>query len=518
MKKLFNTLMIITILALTLTFVQSAHADDPHEVYLQSYCNSNTANEPPWDLDNDDNPARSYQWRIVPLDAGNASEAQSGAGTGSIIIQGLETHSDTDCGGECSYEIWITNSGYNCTDISTRKLGWGRWRDAASGWCKTSFKGEYNSLSNSWGFDEARFEHVNPCGASATPTPTNTPVPPTPTPTPTPTATPQPTATPTPSVSSLGNWVWEDTNHNGIQDDGNTGVSGVTVELFYTTDCSGSAARTLQTSSSGYYQFTNLGAGTYSIKFTLPNGYVWSPKNAAGSTASNDSDAECTGAINLPAGVDDKSWDAGIYQQVSDKVAIGNLVWNDANGNGQQDSGEDGIDGATVRLYRDANGNGVCEPGSDTEVDSATTSGGGFYQFLGVTPSTSDATTNYCVAVDKSSVSYSHSSAGGNHQPDATGDQDQASGDDGVPVGSSVVSQVFPATLHGSVANDSGDPADYPDDSSYMSIDFGFNNGPASVKLEGMQAQQNHLWLNLSALLIVLIIGAYLFYRRKKAG
>ncbi len=31
--------------------------------------------------------------------------------------------------------------------------------------------------------------------------------------------------------SSLGDYVWEDLNANGIQDDGDTGVEGVTVNL-----------------------------------------------------------------------------------------------------------------------------------------------------------------------------------------------------------------------------------------------------------------------------------------------
>ncbi|RUA15229.1 MAG: hypothetical protein DSY55_06750, partial [Clostridia bacterium] len=163
----------------------------------------------------------------------------------------------------------------------------------------------------------------------------------------------------------------------------------------------------------------------------------------------------------------------------SDKVSIGNFVWDDANGNSQADSGEAGIDGITVQLYRDTNGNGVFDPGTDTLVDTTTTSGGGFYQFLDVEPSVAgDATTDYIVAVVKSSVTskgYVNSSPGGGQNPDTTGDQDQPSGDDGIPVGDYVVSQPFPATLHGQAdTGDSGDPAGYSDDSAYMTVDFGF--------------------------------------------
>ena len=38
--------------------------------------------------------------------------------------------------------------------------------------------------------------------------------------------------------------------------------------------------------------------------------------------------------------------DAGLYRPAS----LGDYVWEDLNGNGQQDNGEPGIDGVTVRL------------------------------------------------------------------------------------------------------------------------------------------------------------------------
>ena len=187
-------------------------------------------------------------------------------------------------------------------------------------------------------------------------------------------------------------------------------------------------------------------------------------------------------------------------------MAIGNFVWYDQNGNSQYDSGESGIDNVSVKLYRDSNGNGVCEPGADTEVDSTTTGNGGIYRFLSVEPSTAgDPTTYYCLAVDKASVSsYSRSSTGGNHQPDVTGDQDQPNGDDGVPVGNYIISQPFPATINGQAnTTDSGDPDGYPDASAYMTVDFGFTNGPTNVTLTEAQARtETRGWMLLFFLLM----------------
>ncbi len=56
-------------------------------------------------------------------------------------------------------------------------------------------------------------------------------------------------------------------------------------------------------------------------------------------------------------------------------LEIGNLVWNDQNGNGIQDAGEPGINGVTVRLYKVGPGNSL------TLAGTAVTSGNGQYFF-----------------------------------------------------------------------------------------------------------------------------------------
>lgn len=120
-------------------------------------------------------------------------------------------------------------------------------------------------------------------------------------------------------LSALGNWVWLDANQNGIQDDGyEAGIPDVTVELYDNGHCTGTPIKTVQTSGQGYYIFPDLPDGTYSIRFDLPDGYAYSPYMAPGSTALTDSNADpdtngCTGPIQLPVGVTDKSWDAGMY-------------------------------------------------------------------------------------------------------------------------------------------------------------------------------------------------------------
>ncbi len=61
-------------------------------------------------------------------------------------------------------------------------------------------------------------------------------------------------------------------------------------------------------------------------------------------------------------------------------ASIGDLVWNDSNGNGARDGGETGIDGVTIDLIADANENGRID-GGESAVDTATTAVGGAYDF-----------------------------------------------------------------------------------------------------------------------------------------
>ncbi|WP_343733224.1 SdrD B-like domain-containing protein [Duganella sp.] len=159
---------------------------------------------------------------------------------------------------------------------------------------------------------------------------------------------------------SLGDTVWYDTNRNGVQDGGEAGVAGVKVTLL---DANGNAVAdaSVTTDANGHYQFSNLKPGTYSVQFdkaTLPANYYFT--NAAqGGDAAKDSDADVntgkTGQVTLVSGGSNQTLDAGIVIQ---QATVGDRVWEDKNGNGVQDSGEQGVDGATVSL-KDSNGNVV---------------------------------------------------------------------------------------------------------------------------------------------------------------
>ena len=178
--------------------------------------------------------------------------------------------------------------------------------------------------------------------------------------------------------ASIGDFVWNDLNANGIQDPTEPGLAGVTVTLTYP----GGTTRTTTSGANGAYQFNNLPPGSYSISFATPAGYVASASNQ-GTDDAKDSDpvnGTVTG-ITLTAGQNNKTIDAGYYQPAS----IGNFVWNDLNANGVQDAGEPGIRSVTVTLSgTDTRGNSV--------TASVVTDNAGAYNFSGLLPGTYSVT------------------------------------------------------------------------------------------------------------------------------
>jgi|GEM_PF-6105741 len=177
--------------------------------------------------------------------------------------------------------------------------------------------------------------------------------------------------------ASIGDFVWLDANKNGIQDNNENGVAGVTVSLR---NSSGSVVATTQTNNEGKYSFTQLEPGSYSLLFVTPNGYTLSSQDA-GNDNSKDSDVTSNGttaATTLAPNENDTSWDAGIFVS---PASIGNFVWFDANNNGRQDSGEDPASGLTVTLYGPQCG--VGEPLATTS-----TNADGNYLFSNLAPGT----------------------------------------------------------------------------------------------------------------------------------
>ena len=181
--------------------------------------------------------------------------------------------------------------------------------------------------------------------------------------------------------ATVGDRVWEDVNANGIQDSGEPGISGATVELLDAAGASFTVPVTTTTDSSGLWSIANIRPADYRVKFTAPTGAGWQPTPTGFGSPSTNSDADVvtgvTPVITLNSGVNDAGVDAGYYRFAS----IGNYVWEDIDGNGAQDVGEPPVAGVTVTLTG-TTGSGV----AITARTTTTAAGTGLYQFANVVP------------------------------------------------------------------------------------------------------------------------------------
>ena len=178
--------------------------------------------------------------------------------------------------------------------------------------------------------------------------------------------------------ASLGNTVWLDTNDNGLDDNGEQGVAGVTVDLLNAT--TGSVIATMTTNGSGNYAFTSLPTNvTYEVQFVAPSGDSFTTPNVTPATPgeinSVVNNTGLTGAITLTNGEVDNNVNAGLTVPPPPTGAIGDIVWLDTNKDGLLNNGEAGVGGVTVELL-----NGT---GSSILATTTTNSSGG-YEFTGL--------------------------------------------------------------------------------------------------------------------------------------
>ena len=177
---------------------------------------------------------------------------------------------------------------------------------------------------------------------------------------------------------ALGDHVFLDANENGLQDSGEAGVEGVTVNLL---DSTGATVDTQITDVTGFYNFNAELPGEYTVEFVLPNGMAFTAQNT-GSDDTIDSDADTStgkAVVTVVSGVTNQTVDAGIIP-----AKIGDTVWLDKDGDGTQGGTEPTIANVTVTLL-DAAGEPAKDKGGN--VITTTTDASGHYQFI-VEPAT----------------------------------------------------------------------------------------------------------------------------------
>jgi large repetitive protein len=186
-----------------------------------------------------------------------------------------------------------------------------------------------------------------------------------------------------PVLGSIGDYVFEDKNKDGIQNAGDAPIAGVKVYLL---NGAGVKLDSTVTDLTGKYSFNNLPAGTYQVQFVKPVGFTATLQDVGTTTDALDSDADPisgkTQVVTLvPANgglaKDNPTLDAGFYKPTQ-FGSIGDYVWNDTNKDGQQNVGELPATGIKVYLL-DASGN---------KIDSTVTDATGKYLFSNLTSGT----------------------------------------------------------------------------------------------------------------------------------
>lgn len=193
--------------------------------------------------------------------------------------------------------------------------------------------------------------------------------------------------------ASLGDFVWNDIDGDGLQDAGEPGVPGVTMRLYDAGPNSMPGGgddifvQTTTTDVNGYYLFSNLNEKFYFVTAVLPSGYNVTTKDAGNDYLDSDFDlnasypgVQTSGSYHLLDGKSYMGVDMGIRNNTTGLGSIGDRVWMDTNMNGLQDGSEKGVAGIAVSLL-DGNGNPVNNPATGRPYVLLTDSSGN-YKFV----------------------------------------------------------------------------------------------------------------------------------------
>ena len=229
--------------------------------------------------------------------------------------------------------------------------------------------------------------------------------------------------------------VWFDSDADGLQDAGESGIANVTVELL---DGTGAKIASTTTNSDGDFSFTGVPAGVrYRWRITDQNNVLDDYYGTTSSAQSgqfqmpntlDEADDEADGTDDDVLEYNDPTNPEGYRPNFGYNLTrtIGDTVFNDLDGDGTQDANEPGFSGIAVKLYTDVDGDGVIDAGDgDAYVATLTTTDDGKYLFSGL----SDG--NYTVSIESPPSGYNYVSPSPGQPPDSdsgtTGEQRSAS-------------------------------------------------------------------------------------------
>ena len=172
-------------------------------------------------------------------------------------------------------------------------------------------------------------------------------------------------STGTTTPGTITGTVYSDANKNGKLDSGEIGIPGVTVYLDLKNDGKDdSGDPTATTSSTGTYSFTGIAPGSYTVREVLLSGDTF------------------TTASSLTATVTSGGTTSGENFGNYGAITLSGNVFDDVNGNGVKDTGDNGMSGWVV--YCDLNNDGKFESNENNK----TTDSNGNFEFVSLTAGT----------------------------------------------------------------------------------------------------------------------------------
>lgn len=168
--------------------------------------------------------------------------------------------------------------------------------------------------------------------------------------------------------AEISGYVYVDQNNNNRRDNGETPIVGTRVELI---NSAGKVVDFATTDASGFYRFTFLPEGEYTVRETQPAGYLQGGQQA-GSAGGNDSQQDLITQIPIAFGAILTDYNFGELLP----SAISGYVFVDGNGDCFRQDNEPGLAGVLIELF-----NGAGQLVTFTRTDAR-----GFYEFEGLAP------------------------------------------------------------------------------------------------------------------------------------
>ncbi|MFM7069714.1 MAG: SdrD B-like domain-containing protein [Actinomycetes bacterium] len=124
-----------------------------------------------------------------------------------------------------------------------------------------------------------------------------------------------------PAEVSVGDFVWWDSDRDGVQDPGEQGIDGVTLSITNAdgspvVDVFGNPVTTTTTDADGRYSFDHLPPGTYKVTVSPPTGFLPTVAGAGSDAAADSSTGSATSAVLTDDGQRDPTLDFGFYPDV----------------------------------------------------------------------------------------------------------------------------------------------------------------------------------------------------------